>query len=128
MARQTDRSSISLETHLTLKRLDMVLADDRSEILDYFRQIESREILPTEEAFIEFQLELQEAFKDNRAMIFGYANGYSGYIPDAESYEADSYETNPTIMHRAGQLAGKEMLEEGKALLANVGGIGASFE
>ncbi|MCK5801961.1 MAG: hypothetical protein KAI66_03975 [Lentisphaeria bacterium] len=78
MARQTDRSSISLETHLTLKRLDMVLADDRSEILDYFRQIESREILPTEEAFIEFQLELQEAFKDNRAMIFGYANGYSG--------------------------------------------------
>ncbi|MCK5802442.1 MAG: hypothetical protein KAI66_06400, partial [Lentisphaeria bacterium] len=52
----------------------------------------------------------------------------SGYIPDAESYEADSYETNPTIMHRPGQLAGKEMLEEGKALLANVGGIGASFE
>jgi len=158
----------SIEMPLTDKRKDMLLADDRDEIMDYFEQIESRKIPFTEEAydnnwdlyqrlrcswwkhklieelgdvdsdpiciqahrildhfivatpgemFVEFQLALQKAFKDRRAMIFGYANGYCGYVPDAKSFDADSYETNPTIMHRAGMYAGEQMMEIGKTLL-----------
>jgi len=161
----------TIEVPLTDKRKDMVLADDRDEIMAYFKQIETREIVFTEaaydenwelyqrlrcswwrhklveefgdvdsesvciqahrildhlivtapgELFIELQFELQKAFKDNRAMLLGYANGYCGYVPDAESYDADSYETNPTIMHRAGQSAGEMMMEEGKTLLESI--------
>ncbi len=72
------------------------------------------------EMFIEFQLDLQEAFPGNRAMIFGYANGFCGYVPDAVSYEIDSYETNPTIVHRVGQYAGDQMMDAGKTLLENI--------
>ncbi len=50
-------------------------------------------------------------------MIIGYANGYAGYIPDVISYEADSYETNPTIMHRAGQYTGDKIMEEWRIFL-----------
>ena len=50
-------------------------------------------------------------------MIFGYANGFSGYIPDAKSYEIDGYETSPSYVHRAGQYAGEQMIEKGKELL-----------
>ncbi|MCK5843236.1 MAG: hypothetical protein KAG97_00930, partial [Victivallales bacterium] len=69
------------------------------------------------EIFIEFQIDLQEKFKNNRVMIFGYANGYCGYIPDSKSYEIDTYETNPTIMQRAGQYAGEKMMLVGEELL-----------
>ena len=164
-------TQINIEVPLTVKRKNMVLADDRDEIMEYFKDIESREIAFSEEAydenwelyqrlrcswwqhklveefgdvdsesvclqvhrilnhlivttpgemFIEFQFDLQEAFKDNRAMIFGYANGYCGYIPDAESYEANSYETNPTLMHRAGQYSGKKMMDAAKIMLASI--------
>jgi hypothetical protein len=153
---------------LTDKRKDIVLADNRDEIMAYFKEIETRDIAFTEEAynenwelyqrlrcswwqhrlveefgdvdseqvciqahrildnlivttpgemFIEFQLELQKTCPDNRAMLFGYANGYCGYVSDAKSFDADSYETNPTIMHRAGKHAGEMMMEEGKKLL-----------
>ena len=163
-----DSAQADIEIPLTAKRRDMVLADDRDEIIDYFRQIEFRDIPSDEQAydenweryqrlrcswwrhrlveefgdtdceqvyiqahrildhliltipgemFVEFQLDLQRAFRNNRTMIFGYANGYSGYIPDAKSYEADSYETNPSYMHRAGQYAGQRMIEDGRALL-----------
>ena len=157
-----------VEIPLTDKRKEMVLPDDRDEIMAYFKDIETREIAFTEEAyeehwelyqrlrcswwrhklveefgdidselvciqahrildnlivtapgelFIELQFELQKAFDDNRAMLFGYANGYCGYVPDAKSFDADSYETNPTIMHRAGQYAGEKMIEKGIELL-----------
>ncbi len=69
------------------------------------------------EIFIELQFDLQNAFKHNRAMLFGYANGYSGYIPDAKSYETDCYETNPSYMHRAGQHAGEIIIQKGEKLL-----------
>ena len=164
-------AQINIEVPLTVKRKNMLLADDRDEIMEYFKNIESREIAFSEEAydedwelyqrlrcswwqhklveefgdvdsesvclqvhrilnhlivttpgemFIEFQFDLQDAFKDNRAMIFGYANGYCGYIPDAESYEANSYETNPTLMHRAGQYSGKKMMDAIKTMLASI--------
>ncbi len=166
-------SQTTIEVPLTDKRKNMVLPDDRDEIMAYFKNIETREIPFTEEAynenwedyqrlrcswwrhklveefgdvdseqvcvqahrildnlivttpgemFIEFQLELQKAFPDNRAMIFGYANGYCGYVPDVKSYNADSYETNPTIMHRAGQYSGEKMIAAGKTLLENISG------
>ncbi len=153
-----------IEIPLTEKRKEMVLPDDRDEIMAYFKEIETREIAFTEEAyeenwelyqrlrcswwrhklvedfgdvdsesvciqahrildhlmvttpgemFVEFQLDLQKAFPDNRAMIFGYANGYCGYVPNAKSFDADSYETNPTLMHRAGLYAGEKMIEKG---------------
>ena len=158
----------TVEVPLTSKREKMTLFDDRDEIMDYFREIESREIPFTLEAydenvalfqqlrtswwrhklvedfgniktekiciqaykildhlivtipgeiFIEFQIDLQKKFKNNRAMIFGYANGYCGYIPDSKSYDTDTYETNPTIMHRAGQHAGEKMMLAGEKLL-----------
>jgi neutral/alkaline ceramidase-like enzyme len=162
-----------IKTPLTLKRKDLVLADDRNEIIDYFKNIENKEIPLNErkydenwllyqqlrtswwqhklveqfgntdheqiclqalrildnliltipgEIFIELQFDLQKAFKNNRAMIFGYANGYSGYIPDAESYKMDSYETNPSYMHRVGQYAGEQMIIQGKKLLMSFQG------
>jgi hypothetical protein len=165
-----DSTQAGIEIPLTLKRRDIVLADDRDEIMDYFKHIETgkselneqqydenwpvyqqlrtswwqhrliEEFGDTDseqiclqahrisnhliltipgEIFIEMQFELQKTFKNNRAMIFGYANGYSGYIPDAKSYEADSYETNPGYMQRAGQYAGEKMIAKGKELLMN---------
>ena len=69
------------------------------------------------EIFVEFQIQLQQAFPNARAIIIGYANGYCGYIPDAESFEIDGYETNPSWMHRAGKFAGVKMLEAGQELL-----------
>jgi len=164
-------TQMKIEIPLTLKRKDLVLANDRDEIIDYFENIENRKTQLNEqqydeswslyqklrtswwqhqlieqfgntdheqiclqahcildnliltipgEIFIEMQFELQKAFKTHRAMIFGYANGYSGYIPDPKSYEADSYETNPSIMHRAGQYAGKQMIEKGEKLLRSL--------
>lgn len=69
------------------------------------------------EIFIEFQFQLQQSFPDVRAMIFGYTNGYCGYIPDPASFEIDGYETNPSWMHRAGKFAGTKMLEAGQTML-----------
>ena len=155
---------------LTEKRKEMTLPDDREEIFDYFRNIESLELATKEdydkywdkyqrlrtswwqhklvedfanidfetivinghrignhliltvpgEIFIEFQFDLQKAFIDNRAIVFGYANGYSGYIPSAESFEISAYETNPTIVHRTGQYTGQKIIEQGKAILNNL--------
>ena len=157
-----------MEIPLTLKRGDIVLADDRDEIIDYFKNIEAMAIEPNEqeydkygpvyqrlrvswwkhrlveefgnvdsepiclqahrildhfllavpgELFIELQFGLQKAFGNNRAIVFGYANGYSGYIPDSKSFEADSYETNPSYMHRVGQYAGEAIMETGIELI-----------
>ena len=69
------------------------------------------------EIFIELQLQLQEAFGNNRAMIFGYANGYMGYIPDEKSFEYDAYETSPSVAHRAGKSAGSKIIEAGEKLI-----------
>ncbi len=169
----TDRGHLNsveseIEIPLTRKRENLVLPDNRDEIIDYFNKIESfniplneieydkywktYQILRTSwwryklleefgdkdseqvclqahrildclivtipgEIFIEFQFELQKAFTNNRIMIFAYANGYSGYIPDAESYDIDSYETNPSYAHRSGQYAGKIMMEKLKSLI-----------
>ena len=158
----------SIDIPLTLKREKMILPEDRNEIMDYFRGIESRHLPLNERAyagkwelyqrlrtswwrhklveefgnsdseqvcvqahrildhliltapgeiFVEFQLKLQKAFANNRVMIFGYANGYCGYVPDAESFEVDSYETNPSFMHRVGQYAGEKITEAGRTLL-----------
>ncbi|MDD5597466.1 MAG: neutral/alkaline non-lysosomal ceramidase N-terminal domain-containing protein [Victivallaceae bacterium] len=164
-------SQVEIEIPLSLKRKKLVPADDRDEIMNYFKQIESRNIPFTEQAydeiwptyqrlrtswwkhrlleefsnidsericlqahrildnliltvpgeiFVELQFDLQKAFKNNRVMIFGYANGYSGYIPDAKSYETDSYETSPGYMHRVGQHAGEIMIEKGRKLLLDL--------
>ena len=72
------------------------------------------------EIFVEFQLALQESFVGNRAMIFGYANGYVGYIPDPESFEHDFYETNPSFVHRAGKHAGTKILAAGEELVRRI--------
>ena len=72
------------------------------------------------EIFIEFQFDLQETFEDYRAMIFGYANGHIGYIPDPESFEIETYETIPTYMKRAGKEAGTRMMDAGKKMLRKI--------
>ena len=69
--------------------------------------------------FVELQIELQKSFK-LRTIIFGYANGYIGYVPDAKSFETDSYETNPSWVHRVGQYAGANIIEAGKTLLKTI--------
>jgi hypothetical protein len=143
-------------------------SDNRQQILDYFSNIENKNILPTVaaydkhiaeyhalrsswwkhrfveeftntnsakiclqahylvgvliltvpgEIFIELQFELQKAFPANRAVIFGYANGYFGYIPDRESYKINAYETTPSYMHRAGQKAGQKIVRIGIRIL-----------
>ncbi|MBT3274478.1 MAG: hypothetical protein HN368_15075, partial [Spirochaetales bacterium] len=149
--RGTLASALTLcDIPLTSKRKSLKPANDRAEIIDYFRKIENSDMLLNESAyekywqeyqrlrtswwqhklledfagadseqvcvqahgildhfivtvpgeiFIELQFELQRAFKHNRVMIFGYANGYTGYIPDAESFNIEGYETNPSFMH-----------------------------
>lgn len=72
------------------------------------------------EIFIELQFRLQEAFDADRAVIFGYSNGFHGYIPDPDSYEIDSYETIPTIFHRAGKDAGAKIIREGVKLIESL--------
>lgn len=75
------------------------------------------------EIFIELQFGLQEAFLQNRVLIFGYANGYMGYIPDPESYERAAYETSPSFAHRAGKYAGTEIITAGEKLIQTTTGI-----
>ncbi|MBN1349395.1 hypothetical protein JXJ21_08295 [candidate division KSB1 bacterium] len=65
------------------------------------------------ELFIELQFELQQAMPGRRALIFGYSNGFIGYIPDPESFEIDTYETSPSYIHRAGKFAGMQMIRKG---------------
>ena len=69
------------------------------------------------EIFVECQFELQRAFPSHRAIIFGYANGYCGYIPDPDSFEIASYETIPTLLHRVGKNAGLEIVNAGVKLI-----------
>jgi hypothetical protein len=69
------------------------------------------------EPFVELQLELQRAFPDHRAMVFGYANGHIGYIPDPDSFETETYETAPTYMKRAGKESGALMVRSGIEML-----------
>jgi hypothetical protein len=69
------------------------------------------------EIFIECQFELQRAFPSHRAIIFGYANGYCGYIPDSNSFEFDTYETIPTLFHKVGGNAGAEIINKGIKLI-----------
>ncbi|OGV52635.1 MAG: hypothetical protein A2017_20755 [Lentisphaerae bacterium GWF2_44_16] len=161
---KSDITEISIP--LTSKKPDISSVPSRDEILEYFKNISSLEILPDEyekhwlryqscrtawwrhklidilkekdsenikvaahkigdtfiltvpgEIFIEFQFELQNAFPSYRAMIFGYSNGYCGYIPDAASFEFDTYETIPTLFHKAGKNAGAEIVKKGVTLI-----------
>ncbi len=69
------------------------------------------------EPFVELQLELQSRFPEHRAMVFGYANGHIGYIPDEQSFEVESYETVPSYMKRAGKKSGTMLVDAGTRLL-----------
>ena len=62
------------------------------------------------ELFIEHQLRLQARFPERRVMIFGYANGFCGYIPTAEAMAAPMYETQASLMHRLDGRAGDLMM------------------
>ena len=162
-------NSVEIDIPLTEKRKDLILPDDREEIMAYFEKIETLDLTPEDydtywpdfqrlrvswwrhrlmeefdgiesesvtlqghrigdrliltvpgEIFIEFQFDLQKAFGDTRAMVFGYANGYIGYVSTAESFGIPAYETEPTFAQRAGQYAGRAIIDEGINLLRNL--------
>ena len=50
-------------------------------------------------------------------MIFGYANGYAGYIPDVESFSMSACEMKPSFVQRAGKYAGEKIIAAGKEML-----------
>jgi hypothetical protein len=72
------------------------------------------------ELFVELQLELARRFPGERPMIIGYSGGSVGYIPDEESYSYTTYETSPTLMHRAGKKAGTEIVSALESLIITV--------
>ncbi len=72
------------------------------------------------ELFVELQLELAHRFPGERPLIIGYSGGSAGYIPDEKSYEYTTYETSPTLMHRAGKSAGTKIVSALESLIITI--------
>jgi hypothetical protein len=63
------------------------------------------------EPFLELQMSVQRLVSGGRPLLVGYAGGYVGYIPDEASFEHQTYETNPSWVHRMGAQAGTRIVE-----------------
>ncbi|NJD02912.1 MAG: hypothetical protein FIA99_10050 [Ruminiclostridium sp.] len=66
------------------------------------------------EVFIEFGLQIIEDSPFDNTMIFGLANGYSGYIPTSEAFSQGGYEIKPSYS------SSKFVPEAGDILVGNV--------
>ena len=69
------------------------------------------------EIFVEYQLAFRVHGFPKRSMIFGYANGYVGYIPNKAAVKFGGYGTEPNIIQQVYPEAGETMLNTGIELL-----------
>jgi len=65
------------------------------------------------EIFVEYQLALRRYFFPCRALLFGYANGYNGYIPTKAAVSFGGYGTTPSYIQKVEPEAGEVMLSTG---------------
>lgn len=63
------------------------------------------------EPFLELQMSVQRLVSGGRPLLVGYSGGYVGYIPDEASFEHQTYETNPSWVHRMGAQAGTRIVD-----------------
>ena len=63
------------------------------------------------EPFLELQISVQRLVSGCRPLLVGYSGGYVGYIPDEASFQHQTYETNPSWMHRMGAQAGTRIVD-----------------
>lgn len=73
------------------------------------------------ELFAELQLDLAERCTGTVPLVCGYAGGYIGYVPNAESFENVTYETSPTYMHRVAKGGGEKIINTLASLVAELG-------
>jgi len=69
------------------------------------------------EIFVEYQLAFRVHGFPKHSMIFGYANGYVGYIPTKAAVQTGGYGTEPNIIQQVYPEAGETMLNTGIELL-----------
>lgn len=72
------------------------------------------------EFFVGHQLALRRALFPRRAMLFGYANGYVGYVPTSAAAPMGGYGAEADQFCRLRVGGGEEMLAQGLALLKSL--------